>query len=92
MAEAKGIKIINYIPYEAELSIDKNHLAIIIRNLLQNATKFTDAGGKINLNYPEKEGIGYVEVKDTGVGFMATVTLPGMLLVQPPSVRVATMV
>lgn len=66
--EAKNIQFMNDIPNDAHVRVDKNHLAIIIRNLLHNAVKFTHPWGKITLAYYEKKRIGYIEVKDTGVG------------------------
>lgn len=67
-AEAKNITIVQEIPDEAELLVDKNHAAVIFRNLLQNAIKFTPSGGKVTLTYVEKDGKGHVVIEDTGIG------------------------
>lgn len=68
VAKVKNLAIINTIPQEAQLWADKNQLAIIVRNLLHNAIKFTHEGGTISLGYLEKENRAYIQVKDTGIG------------------------
>ena len=68
IATAKSIEIINHIPAQAFIHADKNHTAIIFRNLLQNAVKFTNAGGTVSINYVEKEGNSQIEVTDNGIG------------------------
>jgi signal transduction histidine kinase len=68
VANAKEIRLKYQVPVEARMLVDKNHLEIIVRNLLQNSIKFTHSGGEVSLNYIEKDGMGYVEVKDSGVG------------------------
>ncbi len=67
-SEAKNMTIIRDIPDDAELIVDKNHAAVIFRNLLQNAIKFTPPGGKITISQFEKEGMRYVVIEDTGIG------------------------
>jgi signal transduction histidine kinase len=47
LAKGKQIKIEQNIPYDLILQLDRNHLALIIRNLLQNALKFTNVNGTI---------------------------------------------
>jgi signal transduction histidine kinase len=67
-SEAKNMTIIRDLPADAELIVDKNHAAVIFRNLLQNAIKFTPPGGKITISQVEKEGVRYVVIEDTGIG------------------------
>lgn len=67
-AQAKNIAIVQKIPVDAKLIIDKNHAAVIFRNLLQNAIKFTPPGGTITFRLVEKAGISYVVIEDTGIG------------------------
>lgn len=68
IGEAKNIQIINKINAEVRLLIDKNHLAVIVRNLLQNALKFSSPGSKITFSYFEKDKYSHIVVRDTGVG------------------------
>jgi signal transduction histidine kinase len=64
----KNIDIKNNILPSTKLLIDKNHLEIIFRNLLQNAVKFTGNGGEIILNLYEKGEFYKFEISDNGVG------------------------
>ena len=47
IAKGKGITITHNILADFECMVDKNHIALILRNLLQNALKFTNKGGSI---------------------------------------------
>ena len=67
-AQAKGIKMTSLVAPEAQLMVDSNHLAIIIRNLLQNAIKFTPTQGEISIKSAEKGKQFQLEIKDTGIG------------------------
>jgi len=40
----------------------------VVDNLVDNAIKFTSAGGKISLRFWKEEGYGVLEVSDTGIG------------------------
>ena len=68
VSDIKQIRVDNQTLPQSNLLADKNHLTIIIRNLLQNAIKFTNFGGNITFSYTEKAGIGKIEVKDNGLG------------------------
>ena len=47
---------------------DKNMIALVIRNLLQNAIKFTNTGGKIIVDIKIDKELAVTSVKDNGVG------------------------
>ena len=64
----KNIEIKNNIPLDFQLLIDKNHLEIIIRNLLQNAVKFTENSGIIEVNLSENSDFCKLGITDNGVG------------------------
>lgn len=68
VAQSKQIHILNQIPTDAHLLIDKNHLMVIIRNLLQNALKFTRAEGSIRFGYAQENGKHTLTIEDTGIG------------------------
>ena len=72
VAQAKGIHITNLIPAEAQLNADKNHIAVIFRNLLQNALKFTNPGGTVRFTYAQTNGLHTIAVQDTGIGMSRT--------------------
>nr|WP_293841175.1 HAMP domain-containing sensor histidine kinase [uncultured Arsenicibacter sp.] len=52
--------------------IDEQHLQIIIRNLFQNAIKFTPVGGHIGLTVEEKAGYAILRIQDSGTGMPET--------------------
>jgi two-component system, NtrC family, sensor kinase len=68
MAETKGIRLIEDIHEEILVLSDKNSLMTIIRNLLNNAIKFTPQGGSITLAAEKKNSNAWITIKDTGVG------------------------
>ncbi|MBL7818215.1 MAG: HAMP domain-containing histidine kinase [Saprospiraceae bacterium] len=68
IADDKGIHLHQAIPNEAVLKIDKNHFGLIVRNLLQNALKFTPTGGTINLSFQNTEGVKTLTIQDSGMG------------------------
>jgi PAS domain S-box-containing protein len=48
---------------------DRTRLAQIVGNLLQNAAKFTNAGGRVTLSVaPAADGMAELSVRDTGIG------------------------
>lgn len=68
LAMGKGVQLIQQVPMDARLYIDPNQLAVILRNLLQNALKFTNPGGEIALSFTETAGRSLLSVRDTGIG------------------------
>ncbi len=50
------------------LHADKEMTRAILRNLISNAIKFTQAEGSITIRIRNDERFGYIEVADTGVG------------------------
>lgn len=47
---------------------DANGLRMVFNNLLDNAIRYTSAGGKVEVSVEKKEDIIKVSIKDTGVG------------------------
>ena len=64
----KNITIVSNIPTDALLTADQNHLSVIIRNLLQNALKFTPKGGEIAFDFEEINNQKVLSIKDNGPG------------------------
>lgn len=66
----KSIRINNHIPRHTYAYADKNMISTVIRNLLNNALKFTTAGSKIDITHKvvtDKNEIVF-SVKDYGIG------------------------
>ncbi len=53
---------------ETYLTIDRNSLSTIIRNLINNALKFTHKGGRVTVWVEQNDESTILSVKDTGVG------------------------
>lgn len=52
----------------SRIEVDKGHLQVILRNLYNNAIKFTPKNGSINIFYSEGEDFVSMHVRDSGVG------------------------
>ena len=68
IAEKKGITVKSDIQKMHEVLMDKNHLQMILRNLLNNSIKFTPTGGSINVSSAQENGHVKVVITDTGKG------------------------
>ncbi|MBU3182072.1 sensor histidine kinase [Clostridium psychrophilum] len=69
LAETKGIEIIFDTNVEEKvMAFDGDKIERIILNLLSNALKFTDRGGKIYVTVSDKVDNVVISVRDTGVG------------------------
>lgn len=67
----KQILITSLIKEDIFVNTDRNVLDTIIRNLIDNAIKFTPRNGKIFIDATRKDGKYIISVKDTGVGISA---------------------
>ncbi|MCD9856819.1 ATP-binding protein [Epilithonimonas sp. JDS] len=67
VAKYNDTELINNIPPETQIHINKNALSIIIQNVLDNALKHTSSG---RITFESKEDQDYIQViiSDTGVG------------------------
>ncbi|MCS6821023.1 MAG: GAF domain-containing sensor histidine kinase [Microscillaceae bacterium] len=68
IAKNKNIVIKNNITNPAWAWADKNHMRLVLRNLISNAIKFTHEGGEITIWAEKNNHTLKVFVKDTGVG------------------------
>lgn len=67
-AEHKGLEIRAEKMNGIYAYADENMVKTVLRNLLMNAIKFTDQGGKITVAASQNKGMTQVEVADTGIG------------------------
>ncbi|MBL7813629.1 MAG: hypothetical protein JNL70_01400 [Saprospiraceae bacterium] len=69
IANDKRIDIQQLVPNDLMIELDKNHLALAIRNLLQNALKFTKPSGHITVSAQNTEGgQKTISIQDSGIG------------------------
>jgi len=71
IAAKKGININWSIDPSLQVTGDRNMLLIILRNLVNNALKFTKPGGEILIKAIQKETSIELSVKDNGIGIPA---------------------
>ena len=68
-ARAKGLEFVADLPREmCPVAADKDLLRIAINNLLTNAIKYSDPGGKVTLVAEEGENTIRIAVRDNGIG------------------------
>ena len=67
-AHKKGIIIENKIPKTLIVKADRNMISTVIRNLCQNAIKFTGKNGKITVSSKNYNTMVKISIIDTGVG------------------------
>jgi len=68
MAERKNIAFEARMPKSAIIDGDENMLLTVVRNLLTNAVKFTNASGSVTLDISQSGNRYVISVDDTGTG------------------------
>lgn len=67
----KQLTIENHVPEGVRVWADRNHVSLIIRNLLGNAIKFNRINGYIHIHSVSRNGEFEISVRDSGVGISA---------------------
>ncbi|MBI9061040.1 MAG: PAS domain-containing protein [Marinilabiliaceae bacterium] len=67
-AEKKGIRLTSVLCENCTAYADRQMISTVLRNLVNNAVKFTESGKEVVVNISEIEKFLEVEVKDQGVG------------------------
>ncbi len=67
-ASRKEITFTMTVPESLKAVADKDMLQTILRNLVDNAFKFTEPGGKVSISAFEDAGAVKISVKDNGIG------------------------
>ncbi|MCA1628070.1 MAG: heavy metal sensor histidine kinase, partial [Acidobacteria bacterium] len=68
LAEDKGLTLVSNASERVEVEGDRARLKQVVVNLVDNAIKYTPAGGRVEVRVTREEGHALLEVKDTGVG------------------------
>ncbi|MEM9339670.1 MAG: tetratricopeptide repeat-containing sensor histidine kinase [Bacteroidota bacterium] len=68
MASGKRIRLVAKIDEKIDLWVDNNMMETIIRNLVNNALKFTDEGGLVTVSAHLNGDQAEIHISDTGVG------------------------
>ena len=71
LAQARSLMLAEDVEPDLGLRADPDQLHRLFLNLLDNAVKFTDDGGRVSLSGRRRGGLIEVEVSDTGVGIGA---------------------
>lgn len=67
-ASKKGIKLTYSIPKDLEIIADRDMLQIVMRNLVNNAIKFSNKDGEISINVKFDKEKAIISLKDNGIG------------------------
>jgi len=70
-ASRKGLTFTMVVPKSLKAVADMDMLQTILRNLVDNAFKFTEPGGKVSISATEDAGAVRIAVKDNGIGIPA---------------------
>jgi signal transduction histidine kinase len=87
-ADKKGVTLVSEIPEDVFVNADRNLLSTILRNLINNAVKFTPNGGQVRIFCEQNNSEITISVEDTGIGMSeeqldnlfrldSNVTMPG---------------
>jgi signal transduction histidine kinase len=68
VARAAGLRLSLRVERTVVVSGDVARIRQVLRNLLDNAIRYTPAGGKIEVLVGQRNGRGLVQVSDTGIG------------------------
>jgi two-component system cell cycle sensor histidine kinase PleC len=67
-AERKALTLVTALPERLSLAADRRATKQILLNLLANAIKFTDPGGRIEMRARQVQGAALITISDTGIG------------------------
>ena len=71
LAEERGVEIRTNVPSKLVVELDRNRMRQVLANLIDNAVKYTLAGGVVEIAAHRDNGDAAVTVSDTGVGIPA---------------------
>ena len=68
VAEEKQVAVRTELPLPCEAPVDRVRMRQVLANLLDNAIKYTPAGGSVTLSVREESGQAVARFRDTGIG------------------------
>jgi signal transduction histidine kinase len=68
VAEEKKITIRTELPLPCEAPVDRTRMRQVFANLLDNAIKYTPAGGSVTISVRDESGRAVMVFRDTGIG------------------------
>lgn len=68
VAEAKGVELMTCIAPQVRACLDPERISQVLANLLDNAVKFTPAGGRVELSLTASPERICIRISDTGIG------------------------
>jgi heavy metal sensor kinase len=71
LAEQRGVQLEAAIEGDVRIPVDRNRMRQVIANLLDNAVKYTPAGGRIRIEARREGPDAVLSVADTGIGIPA---------------------
>lgn len=87
-AQAKNIKFKRQLPFLPQVIADNEKITWVVEQLLDNAIKFTPAGGEVKIETIARRGDVLVKVTDTGIGIpdhkLPTLFIPPNQFEDPP--------
>jgi signal transduction histidine kinase len=71
VAEAKGVTLAAVAPPDTVVVADRTRLEQVAANLIDNAVKYTPAGGRVDVDVRREGEVAILQVRDTGPGIPA---------------------
>jgi len=68
VADTKGVALVAAAPDACVVMADRARLEQVAANLVDNAVKYTPAGGRVEIEAREEAGVARLIVRDTGAG------------------------
>lgn len=70
-ADDKDIALHSFIAPTLELVADRTRVRQVLANLIENAVKYTDRGGRVDIDARTSDGFVTTTIRDTGIGIAA---------------------
>lgn len=67
-AVSKNISLVNNVDDDITIFVDDNMINSVLQNLISNALKFTNEGGRVEVSVEQKNEMAAITVTDNGVG------------------------